>query len=177
MRTELPHQPSNQEGLNMALGYHLHHPSAGSPRGTIRNLVDKDGKRGQNRTIGAKSQYRLNPQWMLIFHPPPRRASTATCSRGPIDDSRRFARARSQRCVPVSPMTGNGISCSAGPLPDTTSRYLVGSAVYDQYQQFGVDGSSPPKRTGYQSLPRHLGGRLQGTNRHSGNLSVGPAQA
>ena len=34
-QTELPHQPSNQEGLNMALGYRSHHPLAGSSRGTI----------------------------------------------------------------------------------------------------------------------------------------------
>ena len=68
---------------------------------------------------------------------------------GLIDDSRRFTRARSRRSVPVSPTTGNGNSCGDGPLPDTTSHYLVGSAVNDQYQQFGSDGSSPPKRTGH----------------------------
>ena len=60
--------------------------------------------------------------------------------------------------MPVSPTTGNGNSCGAGPLPDTTSHYLVGSAAYDQYQQFGSDGSSPPKRTGRWSLPRHKRG-------------------
>ena len=63
--------------------------------------------------------------------------------------------------MPVSPTTGSGNSCGDGLLPDTTSRYLVGSAVYDQYQQFGSDGSSPPKRTGHRSLPRHSGGRLR----------------
>ena len=49
--------------------------------------------------------------------------------------------------------------------------------VSTSYQQFGSDGSSPPKRMGHQSLPRHSGGRLRGTNRHSWNLSVGPARA
>ena len=72
--------------------------------------------------------------------------------------------------MPVSPTTGNGNSCGAGPLPDTTSRYLVGSAAYNQYQQFGSDGSSPPKRTGHRSLPRHLGGRLQRNESSLGEL-------
>ena len=69
---------------------------------------------------------------MPSVHPPPRRANSATCLRGLIDDSRRFTRARSQRSVPVSPTTGNGNSCGAGLLPDTTtgSRYLVGCADY-----------------------------------------------
>ena len=31
--------------------------------------------------------------------------------------------------MPVSPTTGNGNSCGDGPLPNTTSRYLVGSAA------------------------------------------------
>ena len=63
--------------------------------------------------------------------------------------------------MPVSPTTGNGNSCGSGPLPDTTSRYHVGSATYDQYQQFGLDGSSPPKRTGHRTLIRQSGGRLR----------------
>ena len=77
------------------------------------------------QTIGAEPQQRLIPKRTPSVHPPPRRASTATCSRGLIDDSRRFARARSRRSVPVSPTTGNGNSCGAAPLPNTTSRYLV----------------------------------------------------
>ena len=63
--------------------------------------------------------------------------------------------------MPVSPTMGNGNSCGNGPLPNTTSHYLVGYAVYDQYQEFGSDGSSPPKRTGHRSLPRHSRGRLR----------------
>ena len=161
----------------MASGYRSHRPSAGSPTGTIRNLVDKDGKRRPNQTIGAEPQYRLTPQWTASVQPPPRRVSTATCSRGLIDNSRRFARARSRRSVTVSQTTGNGNTCGAGPLPGTTSRYLVRSTINDQYLQFGSDGSSPPKRMDHRSPPRHSGGRWRGTNRHSGNLLVGPGRA
>ena len=72
--------------------------------------------------------------------------------------------------MPVSPTMGNCTSCGAGPLPNTTSRYLVGSAAYDQYQQFSSDGSSPPKRTGHWSLLRHLGGRLRSHESSLGEL-------
>ena len=72
--------------------------------------------------------------------------------------------------MPVSSTTGNGNSCGAGPLPDTTSRYLIGSATYDQYQQFGSYGSSQPKRTGHRSLPRHSGGRLRRNELSLGEL-------
>ena len=41
--------------------------------------------------------------------------------------------------MPVSPMTGNGNSCGAGPLPDTTSRYLVGSAGRISIKDMGID--------------------------------------
>ena len=72
--------------------------------------------------------------------------------------------------MPVSPTTGNGNSCGAGPLPNTTSHYLVGSAAYGQYQQFGSDGSSALKRTGHQSLQRHSGGRLRRNELSLGEL-------
>ena len=62
--------------------------------------------------------------------------------------------------MPVSPTTGNGNFCGAGPLPNTTSLYLVGFTVYDQYQQFRLNGSSPRKRTGHRSLPPTLKGRF-----------------
>ena len=115
--------------------------------------------------------------------PASRRASTTTCLIGLINDSQLIVRARSQRSVPVSPTMENGISCGAGPLPDTTSRYLVGFTtcistmiqVLTSYQQFGLDGSSPPKRTCYKSLPPILSGTLARNDPHSGYLSVGSA--
>ena len=152
----------------MASGYRSHRPSAGSPRGTICNLVDKDGKRGPNQTIGAEPQYRLIPQWTPSVHLPPRRGSTATCSRGLIDDSRRFARARSRRSVPVSPTTGNGNSCGDGPLPNTTSRYLVGSAacISTRYRYRPLTSNSARTDRAHRNVRaigachRHSGGRL-----------------
>ena len=184
-RTELPHQPSNQKGSNMASGYRSHCPSAGSPRGTICNLVDKDGKRRLNQTIGAEPQYRPTPQWMPSIHPPPRRASTATCSRGLIDDSRWFARARSRRGVLDSPTMGNGNSCGAGPLTDTTSRYLVGFTVristetsIDLLPAIRLGQIEPTETYGSSELATDTQPDVcEGTNHHSGHLSVGSTQA
>ena len=129
MRTELPHQPSNQEGSTWPRVTARIVPRQEAQEAQYETSSIRTERRGPNRTIGAEPQYRLIPQWTLSVHPPPRRASTATCSRGLIDDSRRFARARSRRSMPVSPTTGNGNSCGARPLPDTTSRYLVGFAA------------------------------------------------
>ena len=54
--------------------------------------------------------------------------------------------------MPVSPTTGNGNSCGAGPLPDTTSRYLVGSAAHISIKDMGVD-----------LLPAIRSGRIEST--------------
>ena len=113
------------------------------------------------------------------------RASTATCSRELIDDSQRFARARSRRSVPVSPTTGNGNSCGAGPLPDTTSCYLVGFAtrISTRYGYRPLTSNSAQTDRAHRNVRairayhRHSGGRLRGTNRHSGHLSVGTTRA
>ena len=87
--------------------------------------------------------------------------------------------------MPVSPTTGNGNSCGAGPLPDTTSRYLEGSAARSAKDK-GIDllpairlrqiehtetyGPSEP-------VTDTQGDVCEGTNRHLGYLSVGPALA
>ena len=142
--------------------------------------------RRPDRSIVAEPQYRPTPQWTPSVHPPPRRASTATCSRGLIDD---MVDRKGKEPKERAGLSNDGewllLWCQT-PTRHNQSQPCRIRCTYQQriwvstsYQQFHSDGSTPPAcRTGRRSVPRHSGGRIRyRRNRHSGYLSVGFARA
>ena len=81
---------------------------------------DKDGRRTPNRLIVSEPQHRFTPQWTPSFHPPPKRGPAPLLAREDLSITRRIARARNRRSVPVSLMMGKCIQPYTGPLTGTT---------------------------------------------------------
>ena len=125
MRTQPLHHPSNQEWINHSdWGYRSHRHSAGQPGEYLR---DKDGRRTPNQSIVSEPQHRFTPQWTPSIHPLPRQGPAPLLAREDLSITRRIARARSRRSVPVSPTMGKCIRPYTGPLTGTTGHSACGN--------------------------------------------------
>ena len=124
MRTEIPHHPSNQEWINMALGLAF---ALSSSRPTRRIYAQEGRKENAELIDRCRASVLIHTAMDTKLSPASQtRASTATCLRELIDNTKDRSN-KEPRGVPVSPTTRKRNQPYTEPLTDTPGHTPCGN--------------------------------------------------